>query len=101
MPANEIIITPEGTIRTPSASSDSMHEFKVEKDRMLYRWIAPDGSALPGDRSDWMTLSADQVRQHYSNASSRVRRWFEEQGFTQDRVEREANEEKASQKRRR
>lgn len=87
---NKPEITPEGTIRTPSGTSESMHEFKVISNRVLYRWIQPDGAKLDGDQSDWIVLNASQVSGHYFNGPPLLRTWFNENGFTKDRIESDA-----------
>lgn len=100
MPTNEIVITPEGTIRTPSPDPNSMHEFKVSQGRVLYRWIHPDGSPHNDGTSEWMYLSTDQINQHYYNGPPRLRNWFNDQGITKEWLEESLAAERQAKRRR-
>ena len=100
MHENKVMMTEEGTIRTPSASPESMHEFSMYEGRVLYRWIRPDGSSHRDGNSQWMNLSTDEIRQHYYNGPPELRKWFDERGITKDWIRDALSAEQAAKPRR-
>ncbi len=100
MANNEIVITPEGTIRTPSLNPESMHEFKMDQGRVLYRWIHPDGTEHANGNSEWMFLTTRHIDQHFDEGPRQLQTWFEERGITKGWIDQSLATERQTEPRR-
>src|SRR4030095_6357910 len=78
---DEINETPEGTIRCPTTSPDSILELSISGTRVLRRFVQPDGEPHE-HRSQWMLISATATRTYYNWPS--LREWFQRHGFNEE-----------------
>lgn len=77
MPDDEVYETPEGTIRCPTSTPDSILELSVSGASVLRRFIQPNGE--PHFHGQWVVIPAVDIRAYYN--WPQLRAWLRKNGF--------------------